>query len=87
MSQPGLSTRFLENGQIFLKKMAKWKKYGQTIYFHYLDNIQSIYTEMDPKAFILGGGMALFYRIFDAMSHVLKRSVAFRCVLNSQDDF
>ena len=67
--------------------MAKWKKYGQTIYFHYLDNIQSIYTEMDPKAFILGGGMALFYQIFDAMSHVLKRSVAFRCVLNSQDDF
>ena len=39
--------------------MAKWKKYGQTIYFHYLDNIQSIYTEMDPKAFILGGHGAI----------------------------
>ena len=67
--------------------MAKWIKNGQTINFHYLDNIQSIYLQGWIQQHIFLGGPALFYPIFDVMRQVLKHNVAFRYVLNSQVDF
>ena len=36
--------------------MAKWKKSGQSTYFHYLDNIQSIYIQKWIQKHLFWGG-------------------------------